>query len=245
MNIRAIQDRLIIAEQVMRELSEGRVGPAPLRAQQLPYLHEFSDMAGWGKKLNDKACKLLKEDKDEFALISQLFWEQYNRGPSPEEVSTAQRVLEWTRLVEDDGERRALLAWTRAMAGGMSFARWCKRIEHIHVETGRRRKNRAVEQILRQLPGKHDLHDESGPERVLPCGPEISDVSGTLADDANGRETGLGSWASDEAFQPLTFARINGTRQIEVEGDFSWARKRNERRRQQEAKRRKEAHEPV
>jgi hypothetical protein len=129
------------------------------------------------------------------------------------------------------------------MAGGRKFARWCRNIEHVAVMTGRRRKNRAVEKILARLSGKRDLHDETGQIRVLPVTPEIGDVSGTITDDAGGRETGLNSWADDEAFQPLTFARLPGrTKQVEVEGDFSWAERRNEVRRQRAArKRQKEA----
>lgn len=239
MNIREIQDRLIGAESVMRELSEGRVGPAPLRAQQLPYAHDDGDMNGWGKKLYDKACKLLKEDTDAFAILSREFWEQFDPGPSPEDVSTANQVKEWVMLVDDAGERRALQAWVRAMVGGRSFARWCRNVEHIAVMTGRRRKNRAVEKILAQLSSKPDLHDENGSEGVLPVPPEISDVSATVTEPASGHETGLNSWADDDAFQPIVILQSPGHRRIVdiSEADFTWAKRRNERRRQQAKKR--------
>lgn len=238
MNIREIQDRLIGAETVMRELSEGRVGPAPLRAQQLPYVHTRADRNGWGKIPGEKD-KLLKEDGDAHALYRREFWEQFETGPSPEEVSRAISEKDWVMLVDDAGERRALQAWVSAMAGGRKFARWCKTVEHIHAETGRRRKNRAVEKILAQLSSKTDLHDENREIRVLPVGPEIGDISGTLPEGANGKETGLNSWASDEAFQPIAFARIDGTKRVEIDGDFSWSQKRNELRRQREARRKK------
>lgn len=240
MNFREIQDRLIGAETVMRELSEGRVGPAPLRAQQLPYVHTRTDMNGWGKRPGEKD-KLRKEDGDAHALFRREFWEQFDPGPSPEEVSRAIAEKDWIMLVDNDAERRALQAWVRAQAGGQKFARWCKNVEHIHDETGRRRKNRAVEKILAQLSGKSDLHDENPEIRVLPVGPEIADISGTIPDGAHGRETSLNSWASDEAFQPITYARLEGTKQVEIEGDFSWANKRNELRRQREARRKKKA----
>lgn len=243
MNIREVQDRLIGAETIMRELSEGRVGPAPLRAQQLPYLHTRTDMNGWGKKPGEKD-KLLKEDADAHSIFRREFWEQFDPGPSPEDVSLANQVKGWVMLVDDEGERRALQAWVRAMAGGRSFARWCKNVEHIAVMTGRRRKNRAVEKILAQLSGKADLHDENGLEGVLPVTPEISDVSATVAANASGEETGLTSWWADDAFQPIVIQRevINDHVAVQSinapQSDFNWAKRRNEVRRQREARKR-------
>lgn len=243
MNIREVQDRLIGAETVMRELSEGRVGPAPLRAQQLPYVHTRTDMNGWGKKPGEKD-KLLKEDADAHSIFRREFWEQFDPGPSPEDVSLANQVKAWVMLVDDDGERRALQAWVRAMAGGRSFARWCRNVEHIAVMTGRRRKNRAVEKILAQLSGKADLHDENGPEGVLPVTPEISDVSATVAANASGEETGLTSWWADDAFQPIVIQREVINEHVAVQSidvppsEFNWAKRRNEVRRQREAKKR-------
>lgn len=243
MNIREIQDRLIGAESVMRELSEGRVGPAPLRAQQLPYVHTRTDMNGWGKKPGEKD-QLLKEDADAHSIFRREFWEQFDPGPTPEDISLANQVKAWVMLVDDDGERRALQAWVRAMAGGRSFARWCRNVEHIAVMTGRRRKNRAVEKILAQLSGKADLHCENDPEGVLPVAPEISDVSPILASNASGEETGLTSWWADDAFQPFIKVRevINEHIAIQTvdapQSEFNWAKRRNEIRRQREAKKR-------
>lgn len=240
MNFREIQDQLIGAETVIRELAEGRVGPAPLRAQQLPYVHTRADKNGWGKIPGEKD-KLLKEDGDAHSIFRREFWEQFKEEPSPTEISRAHDILDWIMLVDDDAERRALRAWSLAMAGGRPFVRWCKRVEHICVMTGRRRKNRAVEKILAHFRGKQDLHDGNTEIRVLPVTPQISDVSDTLTDGMTGCETSLFSWASDQAFQSITYARIPGTKQIEVEGDFSWANRRNELRRQRDHQRRKQA----
>lgn len=245
MNIREVQDRLIGAECVIRELAESRVGPQPLRAQQLPYLHSRTDMNGWGKKPGEKD-KLLTEDGDAHALYRREFWEQFHEPPSSTEISEAHQILDWVMLVEDDAERRALRAWAYAMAGGRPFARWCKRVEKISVMTGRRRKNRAVEQILAKLGGKGHLHDEMGREGVLPVTPEFDHVSDTVAVDASGEETGLNSWWSDDAFQPIVIQREVINDRIAVQSipvspqEFSWAAKRNERRRQREAAKRKE-----
>ncbi|RUV82294.1 hypothetical protein EOA60_10495 [Mesorhizobium sp. M1A.F.Ca.IN.020.06.1.1] len=238
MNFREIQDRLIGAETIMRELSEGRVGPAPLRAQQLPYIHTRTDMNGWGKRPGE-TDKLRKEDGDAHAIFRREFWEQFQPDPSPAEVSRAIAEKDWILLVDNEAERRALQAWVRAQAGGQTFARWCKRIENIHPETGRRRKNRAIEKILAQLSSKSNLHDEIAGKPLLPVGPEIADISATIPDGVSGRETGPNSWAADEAFQPISYARIEGTKRVEVEGDFSWSQKRNELRRLREARRKK------
>jgi len=241
MNFREIQDQLIGAETLIRELSEGRVGPAPLRAQQLPYLHTRADKNGWGKIPGEKD-KLLKEDGDAHSLFRREFWEQFQEEPTPSEISKAHQILDWVMLVDNEGERRALRAWAHAMAGGRPFARWCKRIEHICVMTGRRRKNRAIAKILARLHGKRHLHDGNTEIRVLPVTPEITDVSATVADGMTGNETSLYSWASDEAFQPIAYARLPGrTKQVEIDGDFSWSAKRNQIRRQREQQRRKQA----
>lgn len=250
MNIREIQDRLIDAEITLRQLSEGRVGPAPLRAQQLPYIHTRTDRNGWGKRPGEKD-RLLLEDADAHAIFRREFWEQFEPDPTPEEISLAHRIKEWVMLVDDDAERRALQAWVRAQAGGRSFARWCKNIERISVMTGRRRKNRAIEKIFAQLSGKPDLHDENAPQGVLRDTPEIEHVSDTLTSGATGEETGLYSWWSDDAFRPFIVRRevINdhvAVQQVEVpEAEFTWAKRRAEQRRQREAARRKRAVQPA
>jgi len=65
---------------------------------------------------------------------------------------------------------------------------------------------------------------------VLSYGHEISHVSATIAEDA-GKRDHLNSWMADSAFSPFMAD--------EPESAFSWAAKRNERRRQREAARRK------
>lgn len=246
--IRDIQDSLIGAESVIRELSLGRVGPAPLRGQALPYVHSETDMRNWGHRRGEKrskatdanACRLLPEDDDAHSIYRREFWDGFVEPPSSGEISEAHRILDLVMVVDDDGERRALRAWSYAMAGGRPFARWCKRVEKIAVMTGRRRKNRAVEKILAHLASKRDLHDENGLERVLPVTPEIRDVSGTLTSATQGHETGLNSWASDDAFQPFMIVHEvydSGAKRISIPtqpSEFTWADKRNERRRQRE-----------
>ncbi|RWO58763.1 hypothetical protein [Mesorhizobium sp.] len=60
---------------------------------------------------------------------------------------------------------------------------------------------------------------------------EIRDVSATITEDAGERDS-LNSWIADGAFAKILSSEHD---------DFSWAAKRNERRRQQEARRRNQA----
>jgi hypothetical protein len=128
--------------------------------------------------------------------------------------------------VGNELQRRALLAWARSKVGGKSFRRWCFQVEGIHPETGRRRKDRALEQISTILRGRTFQNNESAEIRVLSCGDQIGDVSDTIAEDAGKRE-GLNNWMADDAFSRSFIPGI---------ADFSWAAKRNERRRLREAR---------
>lgn len=225
MNIGDIQERFIRAAEIDRNTRE-HVGPAPLRAQQLPYVHDWLDKAGWRKEVGDK----LEAKADPYADERKAFWERVSNMPTSAELSQLSVVFDWLVAVGNEPERRALLAWARSKAGGKSFRRWCFKVEGIHPETGRRRKNRALEKIRVQVARRAMQNDGNREIRVLSFGHEISDLSDTIAEDVGERDK-LNSWLAPGAFaadtSPETF-------------DFSWADKRNERRRQQEARRRKE-----
>lgn len=128
MNIREIQDRLIDAETTMRELSDGRVGPAPLRAQQLTYVHTRTDRNGWGKRPGEKD-QLLKEDADAHSIFGansgrrsmtvgrprnlprnadqELGHARRRRGRTPGATSLGPRNGRWTQVCRLVQERRA------------------------------------------------------------------------------------------------------------------------------------------
>lgn len=53
MNIGEIAEKFIRAAEVERA-SRDHVGPKPLRAQALPYVHTYAHKAGWRKELGDK-----------------------------------------------------------------------------------------------------------------------------------------------------------------------------------------------
>jgi hypothetical protein len=239
MNIGDIANTFIRAAEIDRNMHE-LVGPAPLRAQQLPYVHTQADKNGWrkepGRRVVDKKGRLIRGDwllegEDPLADERKTFWERIGIMPSAEELAAMEVIFDWLTGVDDDSERRALLAWARAKAGGKSFRRWCFQVEGIHPETGRRRKDRALKRISEHLAGKRDLHDGNREIRVLSCGDEIGDVSDTIAEDAGKRDS-LNSWLADGAFASVLPPEYD---------DFSWAAKRNERRRQREARRKKEA----
>lgn len=227
MNIGDIASIFIRAAEIDRSSHE-HVGPGALRAQQLPYVHTYADKAGWRKEHGDK----LDPKADPLADERKAFWERVASMPSAAEIAAVDALFDWLMAANDDAERRALWAWARAKAGGKSFRRWCFQIEGIHPETGRRRKDRALARISAHLAGKRNLHEQTAEIRVLPCGDKIGDVSDTLAEDAGERDH-LNSWMSDDAFASF----MKG----EPDSAFSWAAKCNERRRQQEARRRRAA----
>lgn len=227
MNIGDIASIFVRAAEIDRASRE-HVGPAPLRAQQLPYVHDWSDKAGWRKEAGDK----LDAKADPLADERKAFWERIQATPSAAEIAAIDIVFTWLAGIDKEQDRRALLAWARSKAGGKSFRRWCFQVERIHPETGRRRKDRALAQIKARFGGETNLHDETRRVGVLACGHEISDLSGTIAEDAGARE-GLNFWAANDAFAPFM--------SNEPDSAFSWAKRRNARRREQEARRKRAA----
>jgi hypothetical protein len=213
MNIGEIAERFIRAAEIERAIPD-HVGPAQPRSLQLPYVHDWIDKLGWGSKR-------LEEERKEF-------WERLGLMPSAHEISELEILRAWLLSVTDAAERRALLAWARAKAGGMKFKRWCFKVEHIHPETGRRRKDRALARIQAQLDGRTIQHDEMREIRVLPKEPEIGDIPDRIGPEAGERRE-ANCWAAEDALVRTFIPDI---------ADFSWAAKRNERRRQREARRR-------
>lgn len=227
MNIGDIAEWFIRSAEIDRCTRE-HVGPASLRAQSLPYVHDWADKAGWRKEPGDK----LHAGADPLAEERKAFWERIGIMPTAAELSALDAIYEWLTGIGDDRERRALLAWARSKVGGKSFRRWCFQVEGIHPETGRRRKDRALAKIQARFSGRPMQHDETREIRVLLPGREIGDLSATIAEDVGQRE-GLNRWAANDAFSPFI--------PNEPASAFSWAAKRNEARRQREARKRKAA----
>ncbi|PRD42107.1 hypothetical protein C5748_18320 [Phyllobacterium phragmitis] len=238
MNIGEIAERFIRAAEVERASHE-HVGPAPLRAQQLPYVHDHVDKNGWGKSPLMRVVKkgrLIQGDwlevgEDPLAEERKAFWERLGLMPTSEELSQLEGLYDMLIKVDDHGERRALLAWARAKVGGKAFRRWCFQVEGIHPETGRRRKDRALAKISTALARSDIQNSKTDCSTLLPCDHEISDILDTVEEDA-GRREGLNNWAADDAFSSFI---------AEQKHDFSWAQKRNEMRRRQREKKRQQA----
>ncbi|MBE1208128.1 hypothetical protein [Aminobacter carboxidus] len=226
MNIGDIAEHFIRAAEIDRATRE-HVGPALVRSLPLPYVHSRADKNGWGKEDGDQ----LVDGADPLAEERKAFWERIGVLPSAHEITELEAIHDWLTSVGNDKERRALLAWARSKVGGKSFRSWCFKTEGIHPNTGRDRKNRALEQIAAILARKGSHNSETGDSGELLRTHEIDDVSHTIAEDAGERDT-LNSWLADGAFAKVLSPEFD---------DFSWAAKRNERRRQREKQKRKKA----
>lgn len=211
-----ITERLILAAEIEDRLP--RVGPAHLKAQQLAYVHSDADMRGWGKRRGEKD-QLKKEDAEAHAAHRREFWDKVI--VSARNVSEAEEAWGWLALVDDADKRVALASWAGCMADNKRrfFKDWCRRAG-ISEKTGRKRKDAAVSIIHARL-ARSDVqdYDIDLDEGLLECA-EMGHVDGRIGN-----------------------ARRNDPYLIKdsTEPNFSWSQKRNERRRQQEAKRRREA----
>ena len=207
-----IQELFITAAEIDRRLPN-TARPAQIKSMSMPYVFDWLDKLGWGSERLD-------EERREF-------WDNVARRLNPNDVTLWEKASDLIRLVENEGQRRAFLHWSIAKAGGRPFSNWCKKVEGIHEETGRRRKDRAVLNIISAIScvsgiSTHELDFAA----LLPSDPEISDKNVII-----GRPH---HWMA-EGSKPLA---------CDIDRDltqFEWAADQNERRRQREAKKRKEA----
>lgn len=184
--------------------------PKRLKAQNLPYVHDQADQNGWGEERYQK-------EREAF----------FHSRLSHEQVSEWERCNDLIKLVADETRRRCLWAWSMAQAGGQPFAHWC-RDQGFHVETGRRRKNRAILEIAFNVV-RNTLEKNNIPSSdLLRVGPDFEHIDVNIADDAPSK-------------QPVTWRDDFSLTHGEQEPDFSWAEARNERRRQKYAGKQKAA----
>lgn len=215
-----IAERLIRAAEI--EDRGAMVGPAPLRAQQFAYVHSVEDMLGWGKRIGERDF-LRKEDADAHALHRREFWEKVS--VTARDVSEAEEAWGWLRLVENTDHRAALAGWARCMADNKRqfFKDLCKRWE-VTEKTGRRWKDKAIARIYAHLVRSVVQNCDNGVEGGIVDTPEIEDIDGRIGD----------------AWRPAGYA-LGCSSGV---SEFSWAAKRNERRRKlAERRRRAEAKE--
>jgi hypothetical protein len=201
-----ITELFIRAAETDRRLPFGD-GPKPVKAQALPYVHDAADQAGWGG--------------ERYAEERESFWESRSTRVRASDVTDWERCNELILAVEDESERRCLWHWAIGRAGGRPFKHWC-RDEGIHVETGRRRKERAITRIALGFLRKPLHNNENAHLDLLRVAPVIEHIPVNIEEPAHSL-----AWMDDSAFSPAGVPELR---------DFTWAQKRNERRRLREAK---------
>lgn len=205
-----IAELFIRAAEVDRRLPD-TARPARLKSLSLPIVHTRSEMNEWG-------TERLEEWRAEF-------WEERSRQLQASAVSEWEQAMDLIARVPDESQRRCLWHWAIAKAGGLPFAIWCRRVEHIHEMTGTRRKDRAIAHIAHCTLRKGLQNNENVDFDVLPVGPDLGDIAANVA-----VERPRSFWHADDAFRPAFIPELR---------DMTWAEMKNERRRQREAARRK------
>ncbi|ASY62505.1 hypothetical protein SJ05684_c10470 [Sinorhizobium sojae CCBAU 05684] len=201
-----IEELFIRGAEIDRRLPD-TARPARLKAQAMPYVHDFDDMLGWGTD------RLIEE--------RQAFWDARSTRMQTKDVAIWEECMNLIVLVSRERDRRCLWAWSRSKAGGMPFNRWCKDIEHIHRNYGNECRRRASTEITAHLLRNALIDIHNSENSALQDTPEIGDKS------ANIGETRTYSWMAPDAF----------TREMQPEAqDFTWANLQNERRRQRQAR---------
>jgi hypothetical protein len=221
-----IGERLIRAAEIIDRLDH--VGPRHLRGQALPYVHSVEDMRNWGRKLGERrskapdadadACRLHPEDEDAHSLYRREFWESIDA--SARAMTEAEEAIGWLALVEKDENRAALAAWAGCMASAKRrfFKDWCA-TQRISEQTGRRRKERAIVDILARISRSGVQNDATTVQRVLLDAPEIDHLGDTLREPLDGWVR-VPRWKDDPSTRPI----------FDGNDDFSWADSRNEKR---------------
>jgi len=209
MNATEVQELFIAAAEIDRRLPI-QVRPSPVKSMSLPYVYDWADVNGWGVDRID-------EEEQEYR-------DRISSRVNPADVTLWEQANELIRLVPDESQRRCLLSWAISKAGKRSFSKWC-RDEGIHQETGRRRKDRAVNAIISATSCVEDgsTHDFTF-ESLLPTEAEIGDKRVII--------NGIQSYA-EPGSRPLICDFDAGLK------EYAWAERQNELRRQREAKRRK------
>jgi hypothetical protein len=219
---------LIDAARIERRMPRTNEGPARLKAQALPYFHNFADLAGWFPAPDNRKaewkCMLEKGDLGRYDEERRNFW----RGGkvTPEEVSFWEQSLGWLVLVNGDGPRRALRAWVASKASTKSFASWY-RAEGISKRAAEGRRRAALRHICEALNARNPFWNaRTGQSGTLQNDPQIGDNRYMIDADVTKSKP---SW-QDGAFERIPRPELQ---------DFSWAAKRNELRRQRAARKKK------
>jgi hypothetical protein len=165
MTFEEIQELFIRGAEVDRRLPN-TARPKPLKSQSLPFVHDWADINGWDAE-DKKAREWEWLDPDQLKLTTK-------------DVSDWERCMALIVRVERETDRRCLLHWAKAKAGGRPFNAWCRQ-EGIHPETGKRRKNRAILVIEASFVRNSTLDSEINALSQLTEAEQIWDKTDKLA----------------------------------------------------------------
>jgi hypothetical protein len=127
-----VRARLVEAAEVERRMHVHGLRPGQASTAWPEHVYTAKDRDGWTAE--DKA-----EWQDE---------QMRRRGAKATEVTNWEEAIGWLRLVSCEALRRAVWAWARARAGGPCMKLWCRSVG-IHENTGKRRADAAVDDIVR------------------------------------------------------------------------------------------------
>lgn len=201
-----IAELFIHAAEVDRRLPN-TARPARLKAQALPYVHDHVDQAGWGGQRYEEE--------------RQAFWEARSTRLQVKDVTDWEKANDLIVHVGRERDRRCLWAYAKSKAGGMSFSKWCRDVEHIHRNYGKECSDRAIHQISEYFVRNASIDVMGTVLATLQETPEISHIPVIIDEPRHF------AWMAPGAF---VAAADNEAR------DFSWAETQNERRRQRLAK---------
>ena len=195
-----IKELFIKAAEVDRKLPD-TARPATDKAQNYGYVHDLADINGWAS-----------EDKE---ALRWAWLDPKNARNTTNDMGLWSAAMEVVKLCPSEQQRRALWAWARSEAGGMAFAKWCRKEEGISKQLGEYRKKAAIKSIFLAFARKPLQHNENEEIDHFTFDPEIGDKSSNIR-----------VWRPDESKPICGFD--------EDLRDFSWAQAQAERRRQRE-----------
>jgi hypothetical protein len=177
MNRDQIEEIFIRAAETEAKLPPVKGMRADYGRYTLPWVHDRMDIGGRRAEVGDQLI-----DGDDPLADWRIGWlEEWARRPDPERVTQWEQCLAIVgNLVTDPGQRRALWAWASSQAGTLrhprthdrlTFARWCRDVEHVAEITGHRRKNRAIDRIIGNSVRGSDLHSRNSDVALLPDTP--------------------------------------------------------------------------
>lgn len=195
-----VSERFIEAAELEKRLPKAGTTPRGDGAGYiLPWVHSETDIRGRGKTPGDQ----LTPGDDPLRQWRDEFWAG-NAPLSSAEMGRWEEAMDWVRLrLDDPKERRALWHWAIAKAGGKPFTQWCRR-EGIAVETGRRRKNRAILRIAARDDGRAVQPNGRPVSAMLLENGEITYFPDTIAAEAGAAQSPKRyTWRNDESLKPL------------------------------------------